>query len=117
MHRHEIVPEMAAGAAPEEKIPAEHHAVAPMVRNNELDGQSDRYPVVPMRAEMHAEPYRSELDSRHVAQELHSKEIEGGSAVSPISNDQHDLMRRNTYDDPQLMQNPWAHDDPQVGRG
>jgi hypothetical protein len=68
--------------------------------------------------ELAAETRATRLESRglrSLPSELHGNTARG--PVSPIEGDQHPgLAKGNTYDDPRLVQNPWAQDDTRQAR-
>lgn len=128
IHRHEVTAELDGDSAavhelnssigtetrrkPEELVDQQRQAV-PVVGRSELDSASnERTP--PEHAELSGDAVSAEIDSRPVVpppQDLPTTEKEGRSAVSPLKEGiPPEIDRRNTYDDPQLTQSPWAQD-------
>lgn len=109
-----VTPELGTGettTAPAQPAQAAEADARPMVRTAELPTQ----PAAALLKEMSTEPSHAETDSTTAQQqryELHGEHL-SGSPVSPISSNAQDVgfSRRDTYDDPRLVQNPWTHDD------
>ncbi|KAH7077756.1 hypothetical protein BKA63DRAFT_601810 [Paraphoma chrysanthemicola] len=115
LHKHEITPELDAGA----QVPGAqkcHTANAHLSPTTAKELQADPTPIaVPTQSELHGTPQRNELgpgvaqEPRH---ELDGNATYNQSPVSPIVNSQHNgINRADTYDDPRLVQNPWAQDE------
>lgn len=87
-----------------------------VIANKEMEGSSPPAPLE--RTELSSEPPLAEMDSRSAGsapQELPTDEVpraELGAAVGAETPPA--PARRNTYDDPQLVQNPWAQDESEI---
>lgn len=109
-YHEKVVPEVESGMIPVEARRS-GDSMPPAPKAFELGGQLSQPSA--RHSELAAEPRGVEIDSSDTQQprhELHSNVAL--SPVSPISELEHTgLTRRDTYDDPRLVQNPWAQDD------
>ncbi|KAH7088314.1 hypothetical protein FB567DRAFT_335789 [Paraphoma chrysanthemicola] len=115
LYKHEITPELDAGA--QVPVAQERHTTSAHLNSNAAkELQADSTPViVPTQSELHGTPQHFEL-SPGVAQgprhELDGNATYNQSPVAPIVNSPRDgLNRADTYNDPRLVQNPWAQDE------
>lgn len=101
------VPEVESGMIPVEQRRS-NDSVSPAPKAFELGGQLGQATAV--HTELAAEPRGVEIDSSDTQQSRH--ELHATSPVLPITEPQYSgPTRRDTYDDPRLVQNPWAQDD------
>jgi hypothetical protein len=114
-YKHEITPEMEAGMN-NHPVQDRHvaSAIGPPTTANELQAHPTPV-VVTTQSELHGTPQHAELSpgvTQEPRHELYGNATYDQSPVSPISDAQHSgLNRRDTYDDPRLVQNPWAQND------
>lgn len=118
VYQEKVTPELYADVAPIQAQAQETgDTFKTVLEANELIGQPT-HDVPAERTELNAEPLRMEMDTSE--QQPRPQELHGSSTddpVSPIFDGQHSgLARRDTYDDPRLVQNPWAQDDRQQPR-
>jgi hypothetical protein len=115
IYKHEITPEMEAGMS---NPPVHDRHVSsgfgPPATANELPAHLTPV-VVTTQSELHGTPQHAKLSpgvTQEPRHELYGNVTYDQSPVSPISDAQHSgLNRRDTYDDPRLVQNPWAQND------
>ncbi|OAL00658.1 hypothetical protein IQ06DRAFT_370014 [Phaeosphaeriaceae sp. SRC1lsM3a] len=109
-YHHKMVPDVESGMIPVEARRS-GDSVPTVPKAFELGGELGQPPAT--HPELAAEPRGVEIDSSDTQQprhELHSNVAP--SSVSPMSElEQTGPTRRDTYDDPRLVQNPWAQDD------
>ncbi|KAH7400924.1 hypothetical protein DE146DRAFT_478750 [Phaeosphaeria sp. MPI-PUGE-AT-0046c] len=106
-YHEKVTPEVESGMIPVDPRRSDD-SVVPAPKAFELSGSLGQATVT--HRELAAEPRGVEIDSSESQQPRH--ELYAISPVSPISEPQHTgPARRDTYDDPRLVQNPWAQDE------